>query len=180
MAPRWQPRAGELWQLVVRLKRRNGFANPGGTDHEAQLFRDGIGATGYVRDDARNRRLAPPSLRYVVTRARGWISREFRKQCATASARRLQGLAVGDTQAMTTEQWRVFAATGTTHLMAISGLHISMVAALAAWLGGAIVRLRLRRHAAGAQCTVKSSQGATAALSTARSPDCRCPRSERC
>ena len=48
----------------------------------------------------------------------------------------LQGLAVGDTQAMTPEQWRVFAATGTTHLMAISGLHISMVAALAAALGG--------------------------------------------
>jgi competence protein ComEC len=54
----------------------------------------------------------------------------------------LQGLAVGDTQAMSPQQWRVFAATGTTHLMAISGLHISMVATLAAWLGGAIVRLR--------------------------------------
>jgi glycosyltransferase involved in cell wall biosynthesis len=39
------PGAGELWQLVVRLKRRNGFANPGGADHEAHLFRDGIGAT---------------------------------------------------------------------------------------------------------------------------------------
>ena len=54
-----QPQAGELWQLVVRLKRRNGFANPGGVDHEAQLFREGIGATGYVRDDERNARLAP-------------------------------------------------------------------------------------------------------------------------
>ena len=53
------PQAGELWQLVVRLKRRNGFANPGGVDHEAQLFREGIGATGYVRDDERNTKLAP-------------------------------------------------------------------------------------------------------------------------
>ena len=52
------PQAGELWQLVVRLKRRNGFANPGGFDYEAHLFREGIGATGYVRDDERNRRLA--------------------------------------------------------------------------------------------------------------------------
>jgi competence protein ComEC len=136
------PQAGELWQLVVRLKRRNGFANPGGTDHEAQLFREGIGATGYVRDDVRNARLAPPTLRYAVTRARGWISGRIREAVRDPHVLGvLQGLAVGDTQAMTPEQWRVFAATGTTHLMAISGLHISMVAALAAWLGGAIVRL---------------------------------------
>ncbi|HEY7638917.1 MAG TPA: DNA internalization-related competence protein ComEC/Rec2 [Steroidobacteraceae bacterium] len=135
------PQAGELWQLVVRLKRRNGFANPGGADHEAQLYREGTGATGYVRDDLRNRRLAGPSLRYGVTRLRAWIS--GRIQDAVPDGRMLgvlQGLAVGDTQAMTAAQWRVFAATGTTHLMAISGLHISMVAALAGWLGGAIVR----------------------------------------
>jgi competence protein ComEC len=137
------PQAGESWQLVVRLKRRNGFANPGGVDHEAQLFREGIGATGYVRDDERNTRLAPPSLRYAVTCARGWISGRIREAVRDPQVLGvLQGLAVGDTQAMTPEQWRVFAATGTTHLMAISGLHISMVAALAAWLGGAIVRFR--------------------------------------
>jgi competence protein ComEC len=135
------PQAGELWRLVVRLKRRNGFANPGGVDHEAQLFREGIGATGYVRDDERNTRLAPASARYAVTRARGWISGRIREAVRDPQVLGvLQGLAVGDTQAMTPEQWRVFAATGTTHLMAISGLHISMVAALAAWLGGAIVR----------------------------------------
>jgi competence protein ComEC len=136
-------RAGELWQLVVRLKRRNGFANPGGADREAQLFREGIGATGYVRDDGRSLLLERPSLRYAVTRARGWISERIREAVRDPHVLGvLQGLAVGDTQAMTPEQWRVFAATGTTHLMAISGLHISMVAALAAWLGGAIVRLR--------------------------------------
>jgi competence protein ComEC len=136
------PQAGESWQLVVRLKRRNGFANPGSVDHEAQLFREGIGATGYVRDDVRNLRLAQPRLHYAVTRARGWISSRIREAVRDPQALGvLQGLAVGDTQAMTPEQWRVFAATGTTHLMAISGLHISMVAALAAWLGGAIVRL---------------------------------------
>ncbi|HKU15835.1 MAG TPA: DNA internalization-related competence protein ComEC/Rec2 [Steroidobacteraceae bacterium] len=146
------PQAGELWQLVVRLKRRNGFANPGGTDHEAQLFREGVGATGYVREDARNAQLAPPSSRYAVTRLRAWISDRIQQSVHDRQMLGvLQGLAVGDTQAMSPEQWRVFAATGTTHLMAISGLHISMVAALAAWLGGAIVRLpraQMRRWSA--------------------------------
>lgn len=138
-----QPRPGECWRFVVRLKRRNGFANPGGFDYEAHLFRVGIGASGYVRADEGNRKVAGPGARYVVLRTRAWIAQRM----SLAAGRSpllgvMQGLAVGDTQAMTPEQWRVFAATGTSHLMAISGLHISMVAALAAWAGGAIVRWR--------------------------------------
>ena len=59
----------------------------------------------------------------------------------------------------------MFAATGTTHLMAISGLHISMVAALAAWLGGAIVRLAVApRRGAGVRCMARSSPASSAAL----------------
>lgn len=135
------PRAGELWQLVVTLKRRSGFANPGGVDHEAHLFREGIGATGYVREDGRNRQLAAASFRYAVTRMRSRIALRIEQAVSGEGMLGvLQGLAVGDTHAMSSEQWRVFAATGTTHLMAISGLHISMIATLAAWLGGAIVR----------------------------------------
>ena len=137
------PHPGELWRLTVRLKRRNGFANPGGFDYEGHQFREGVGAAGYVRDAADNERLSQARLRYPVTRARAWLAQRI----ADALDRDpmlgvVQGLAIGDTRAMQPAQWRVFAATGTTHLMAISGLHISMVAALVAWAGGAIVRLR--------------------------------------
>lgn len=137
------PRPGECWRLLVRLKRRNGFANPGGFDYEAHLFRLGIGATGYVRADERNGKLDGPGPRYMVLRARTWIGQRMALAAGTSPLLGvMQGLAVGDTQAMTPEQWRVFAATGTSHLMAISGLHISMVAALAAYAGGAIARWR--------------------------------------
>src|SRR3954463_5399647 len=138
-----QPLAGELWQLVVRLKRRTGFANPGGFDYEAQLMREGIGASGYIREDARNHRVSASAGFFPVLRTRAWLA--ARIQQSLGSHRMLgvvQGLAVGATGAMTSDQWRVLAATGTTHLMAISGLHITMVAALAAWLGGRIVRIR--------------------------------------
>jgi competence protein ComEC len=47
----------------------------------------------------------------------------------------VRGLAVGDQQAISSEAWRVFARTGTSHLMAISGFHIGMVAVVFAWLG---------------------------------------------
>jgi competence protein ComEC len=138
-----QPQAGEQWQLMVRMKRRNGFANPGGFDYEGHLFREGIGATGYVRDDERNVRLQSISPRYAVDRVRGWIGARIAKAVGEEPMLGvLQGLAIGDTQAMSSQQWRVFSATGTTHLMAISGLHIGMIAMAAAWCGGFIVRLR--------------------------------------
>jgi competence protein ComEC len=138
-----RPIAGESWQFVVRLKRRNGFANPGGYDYEAQLFRQGIGATGYVRDDSRNRRLSPSQTRYAVLRTRAWLAARIHHAVGDDPMLGiLQGLAVGETQAMTAAQWRVLSATGMTHLMAISGLHITMVAALGAWAGGGLVRWR--------------------------------------
>lgn len=135
------PAVGEQWQFVVRLKRRNGFSNPGGFDYEGHLFAEGIGATGYIKEDTRNQRLSKAEG-YSVDRVRAWIA--MRMQTAVPDTHMLgvlQGLAIGDTRQMTTEQWEVFAKTGTIHLMAISGLHITMLAALAAWLGGCVVRL---------------------------------------
>src|SRR4030095_8484691 len=52
------PRATERWQLRVRLRSPRGFANPGGFDYEGSLFRDGVGATGYVRGSPDNVQLA--------------------------------------------------------------------------------------------------------------------------
>lgn len=136
-----RPNPGEKWRFVVRLKRRNGFANPGGFDYGGYLFRAAIGATGYIRSDERNVKLAPAAASYSVLRARAWLAQRIAAAAGeTKMLGILQGLAVGDTQAMLPQQWQVFAATGTSHLMAISGLHISMVAALAALAGGLIAR----------------------------------------
>lgn len=137
-APSVQP--GDEWQLLVRLKRRHGFANPGGFDYEGFLFRSRIGATGYVRASELNIRLSPGRGRGALLRARAHIAdRIFAATSGHAMTGVLQGLAVGVQHEMSPEQWRVFSATGTTHLMAISGLHIGMVAALFAWLGARLV-----------------------------------------
>jgi competence protein ComEC len=143
-----QPQPGERWQLVVRLKRRNGFANPGGFDYEGYLFRTGVGATGYVRNDDDNVKLGEATWRDGVLRARAWLGERIARSVpGSPMLGILQGLAIGDAQLIPSEQWRVFNATGTSHLMAISGLHVSMVAALAAGLGGAIVRVPgIQRH----------------------------------
>ncbi len=107
------------------------------------LFREGIGATGYVRDADTNRRLQAAGRRYRIDQVRAWVGSRIAEAAGEHDMLGvLQGLAIGDTRAMQVEQWRVFAATGTTHLMAISGLHIGMIAMLAAWCGGYIVRWR--------------------------------------
>lgn len=132
---------GERWQLTVRLRRRHGNANPGGYDYEAQLFRDGVGATGYVRNGD-NLRMAGPSWPYAVLVVRGRIAARLAEALRDSPMLGVvQGLAVGERQQLPAEQWRVFAATGTSHLMAISGLHIVMVAALSAALGASLARL---------------------------------------
>ena len=135
------PAAGEHWQLEVRLQRRHGFANEGGFDYERQLFANGVNATGYVRESAGNRRISAPEWTAVALRTRAWFAAHLAQALPdSAMLGIVQGLAVGDTQLMTRDQWRILAATGITHLMAISGPHISMVAMLGAWLMGCAVK----------------------------------------
>jgi hypothetical protein len=42
-------RAGERWQMMVRLKAPHGASNPHGFDYELWLWEQGVQATGYVR-----------------------------------------------------------------------------------------------------------------------------------
>ena len=52
-----RPEIGDVWQFEVRLRRPRGTSNPGVFDYEAWLFRQRIGATGYVVNGSRNQRL---------------------------------------------------------------------------------------------------------------------------
>ena len=140
----WRPaqlvRPAERWRFTVRLKRPHGNANAHGFDYEAWLFERGIRATGYVRPQAVVQRLDDfvPGLAYAIERLRERIRRSF---VAALPAQApyvgiLAALAIGDQQGISSEQWRVFRQTGVTHLMSISGLHVTMVAALFAALVG--------------------------------------------
>ncbi|HMH68774.1 MAG TPA: ComEC/Rec2 family competence protein, partial [Pinirhizobacter sp.] len=51
------PPACSRWQMLLRLKRPRGLANPGGPDAERMAVVRGIDAVGYVRDGPLNRNL---------------------------------------------------------------------------------------------------------------------------
>ena len=133
-------RAGERWRLTVRLKRPHGNVNPHGFDYEGWLLEQGIRATGYVRPADDNARLEAfvPGVTNTVLRLREGVRERFRQALPDAPyAGVLIALAVGDQRAIAPELWRVFARSGISHLVAISGLHVTMIAALfAAALGG--------------------------------------------
>jgi competence protein ComEC len=131
---RLQPGPGERWNLAVRLKRPHGFANPGGFDYERWLFQQRMRATGYVREDDRNRRIAaarPGAITAIRTRLQSTMEQLQVDKPAIAMIR---ALTIGDRSAMSPAVWNILRNTGTSHLMAISGLHISMVAGLVFWL----------------------------------------------
>lgn len=129
--PHTAPRVGEVWQLALRLRAPRAAANPAGPDMERVWFREGIEALGTVLARSRlNRRVAQGFA--PVDRLRAQIANHIAATVPDRDAAALlAALAVGVTGAMSNEQWRVFNATGTTHLVAISGLHVTLFAALA-------------------------------------------------
>ncbi|MGQ0749272.1 MAG: DNA internalization-related competence protein ComEC/Rec2 [Betaproteobacteria bacterium] len=136
-------RAGERWELTVRLRRPRGTANPGGFDYEAWLLERGVRATGYVRVKGVNRRLAPMvhAPRYWVEAARARVrDRIERALSGREYAGVIVALAVGEQRAIPAQQWQVFTRTGVNHLMSISGLHVTMVSGLMFWLMYALWR----------------------------------------
>jgi len=157
--------AADVLALEVKLRRPRGFANPGGHDNEARMLRDGVGASGYVRSGQRLGREAGAWLSHPVLLARARVAAVIRETLGERpSAGIVAGLSVGLQDALSREQWLVLARSGTSHLMAISGLHIAMVAAVVAWLGGRVQRLRQLRGATGAQRDAAVIAGAFAAL----------------
>jgi competence protein ComEC len=133
-------RAGERWQLDVRLKRPRGTVNPHGFDFEAWLLERGIAASGSVMARGVQRLLQPRThdrldWQAAVDRLRQRL-RDLMQQHLPASVESavLQALVIGDQRAIDSTQWQLFARTGVSHLMSISGLHVTMFAAVAGLL----------------------------------------------
>ncbi len=127
--PEVRPHAGEQWRLLLSLRPPSGRANPGAQDFERGLFRDGVHALGTVVGSRLNRRIDEGHR--PLTRLRQRISEHIDARVADRDASALiSALAVGDTGRVSREQWRVFNATGTTHLVAISGMHVTLFAVI--------------------------------------------------
>jgi len=149
--------AGERWRITVRLKQPHGNMNPHGFDYEAWALERNIRATGYVRPSIDNQRLQAwvPAVAYWIEHIREEILHRFAANLSgQAYTGILQALAIGEQHVIPRDQWQIFTRTGTNHLMAISGLHITMVSSMVfalvfwLWRWSAYLTLRLPAYRA--------------------------------
>ncbi|MGN7839788.1 DNA internalization-related competence protein ComEC/Rec2 [Stenotrophomonas sp. 22385] len=122
-------RAGARWQLQARLRPPRGLRNPGGFDAERHALLQRLTATGHVR--------APALPLGTPTGLPAW--RERMADAITVhvpgpGARFVRALALGDTRGLGQGDWDDLRALGLTHLVAISGFHVGLVAGFGAWL----------------------------------------------
>lgn len=130
------PEVGQRWQYELRLRRPRSFVNPGAFDYARWLVSRGIHASGYVRS-AMPLEPAPVSL----ASRRSVLLQKLRSELVgRQQGGILLALAAGDRDFLSERHWRVFRDTGTSHLMAISGLHIGIAAGLG-WLLGRILHV---------------------------------------
>jgi competence protein ComEC len=156
---------GERWLFTLRLRRPHGLVNPHGFDYEAWLLERGIGATGYVRNRPEPKKIGSRnSFLDRIEQLRQAVRERFLGTLGpTPAAGILAALAIGDQRSISGEEWRLFNRTGVTHLMSISGLHVTLVSGLVAWL----VALAWRRSSALALRLPARQAAAAAAIAAA-------------
>lgn len=140
---------GERWWLQARVRQPAGTLNPQAFDLEAWMLERGLHFTGSVQQGKMHR---PPQLVGIdsgfaisIDRLRDRIREQIDEAVGTSPAASvLSALVVGDQRAITNSDWAMFRKTGVSHLMSISGLHVTMFAALAAMIGSWAWRLLCR------------------------------------
>jgi competence protein ComEC len=137
---------GDRVRIVLTLRRPRSFGNPGAFDYGAHLRRLGILALGWSKSPLLVERLQPGRelpARWVG-RLRGRLLRGLGRAVRQPHARGLLGaLLLGDRSDLAPEDRERLVRAGTFHLIAVSGLHVGLLAwfVLAA---GSVVGLRNR------------------------------------
>jgi competence protein ComEC len=127
-------KAGERWQLTARLKRPHGTQNPHGFDFESWALAENIRAAGSIKTKANNKKLQNFVWhpKYMVEHVREKIQQRIVKVLENKPySGVIQALVMGDDSQIAADDWQLFLRTGISHLMSISGLHITMLSGLA-------------------------------------------------
>ena len=119
--------SGERWQFIVKVKPAHGFANKGGFSYQTWLRQNQLVATGYVLNKRINKKVNSKLSEGINLRQRLHTQATSILPSDLLSPL-LLALSFGDRSEISQDLWRVLQATGTQHLIAISGLHLGLVA----------------------------------------------------
>lgn len=119
----------------VRMKPTYSLGNTGTFNYRKWLLAKHVITTGYVRKSD-----SYEILDHQITLRQRWLNQYLLSLCNDCSPLIL-ALTFGERAHFGDEEWQVLSATGTQHLMAISGLHIGLVAVMTMVLLSSVVRL---------------------------------------
>jgi len=121
--PSFALQQGQVARLKVKMKPSHGLANIGGFSHQTWLRSKRILSTGYVVKDKNNKTL---TTRYSI---RQQLFNRYKSLLPEHNlSPLLLALGFGSRSELNQQLWQVLQTTGTGHLIAISGLHIGLVA----------------------------------------------------
>ena len=164
------PRPGETWRLAVRFRALESAAGPGLGDAAKRALLDGVAGAGVVQPGVRPLRLGSGR---GIDAMRDRIAARIAAALGPSRARFVAALAIGDTRGIADADWDWLRDFGLTHLVAISGFHVALVAGLgvvavrALWALQPALGLFWRRSqaAAAAACGVAIAYAALAGFS---------------
>lgn len=140
--------SGESYQLFLKLRRPRSSLNFVGFDYETWLFSQGIHANAYVKNNSFNKIIGVTknfsanisSLRDFLRKKlilHGSVSNHSNSQInhnkneVSQAKALILALTIGDRSYLSIDNKNLLIKTGTAHLLAISGMHIALMSALA-------------------------------------------------
>lgn len=134
---------GQVWDLTLKLKVPRGLKNPYGFDVEQWMMMQKIDGSGFVsqalpeltNESIWSFQILIAKLRYRISQK---VIQSLGKDAPYSGV--ISALVMGDQQAISQEDWIVFNTTGIGHLISISGLHVTMFAAVGAYLANLLWR----------------------------------------
>ena len=127
------PRPGDHIYINARVGEVHTAENPGAFDYARFLRRQGISGRAYVagnRWKARAMADAEVSLRLRMARYRQSLSAQYFSHLGTEEAAIAAAMSLGDKRSLDAAQRQSFSATGVSHVLALSGLHLGILFSL--------------------------------------------------
>ncbi len=121
---------GDRIRLSGRIRELHNFKNPGGFDYRQYMIFNGIHAAMFVgsKDIAQDVSGHHSSVLETIQRARQKISHNIDAIGDHEERAVLKALLIGDTREIPKQVTEIFSRDGISHLLAISGLHVGIVA----------------------------------------------------
>lgn len=126
---------GDKLALRAELKRPSSFASPGSFDYGQYLARKDIWITGFIRSPLFIKKISESStffhkLRFYPEKIRMTVGREIDKRVSSKTGGLYRAILIGDRSGVSETVLEQFKASGVMHILAISGIHMSVIGAL--------------------------------------------------